>query len=68
MHFSISGSTVAEPLHSGVSLRGGRCVDEDMLPQQIQAITSKRQGGDDLCMTDAALRAVNAEERAAPHI
>lgn len=39
-----------------------------MLPPQIQAITSKRQGGDDLCMTDAAFLAVGAAERAASHI
>lgn len=68
MHFSISGSTAAEPFFILVTLCGESCVDEDMLPLQIQAITSKRRGGDDLCMTDAAFLAVSAGERAAPHI
>lgn len=43
-------------------------MDEAVLPQHIQAVTSKRAGGDDLCMTDAALLAARAGERAAPRI
>lgn len=37
-------------------------VDEAVLPRQIRAITSKTQGGDDLCMTDAAFPAASGRQ------
>lgn len=39
---------------------------EAVLPQHIGAITSKRQGGDDVCMTAAAFLPVDAVKKSGP--
>lgn len=65
MRSSVSSSTAAEPFpyRGGAGGGGNCCVDEAVLPRATRAITSKRQGGDDLCVTDGALQAGRA-----PHI
>lgn len=53
MHWEFDAFFNKQNLFTLVFLRGKNCLDEAMLPHKIRPMTSKRQGGDDVCVSDA---------------